>query len=95
LKSPPVESWIHRLGLAAGFASLVVIGVAAIVLLLWPFGRGDGFDATAIQLCRAEYHQAQNRIDSARVDASTPITSRGQATTAVSCATLKAAGRLR
>ena len=95
MKSPPPETWVHRLGLGAGVVFLVAIGVAAIVLQVWRFGRGDGFDATAIQLCRARYQQARTLADSEIADAVIPITSRGQATTSVNCATLKAAGRLR
>jgi len=92
---PPRETRLESIRSALGVLFLVVLVIASLGVMLWHFGRGEAFDTTAIELCRQDYQRARTATDSAMVGERVPILSRGQATAAVSCGTLRAAGRLR
>jgi hypothetical protein len=93
MRRPPPEPWSSRIRSALGLSALAVLIASSLAVYLWHLSRGEGVDATAIEVCRAAYAQAHNAADSASVDAQTPITSRRQASVAVSCSTFKASGR--
>ena len=88
------ESRLHKLGIAAAAVLLLVLGGGAMALFVWRSARPDGFDVKAVQLCRVGYQRASTPAESALVDSYIPVTGRVQATVAVSCATLRAAGTL-
>ncbi|MFL5576924.1 MAG: hypothetical protein ACJ79S_13240 [Gemmatimonadaceae bacterium] len=77
---------------------LQAAGIAALLgFALWRFAyslAGAPDEPVAASWCRAAYARAGGRPDSAAVDAQVPVTSREQATTAVNCGTLRAAGAL-
>lgn len=91
----PRETRAQSLRSGFGVLVLVVLVIASLGVMLWHFGRGEAFDATAIGLCRQDYQRAKTATDSAMVAERVPIISRGQATAAVNCGTLRASGRLR
>ena len=74
--------------------TLVVLVIIAWFLLTHPFGQ-SGPNAQAMELCRADYRRARNAADSQMVDAQRPIVSRVQATTALTCGTMRQNGQLR
>jgi hypothetical protein len=77
---------------------MVVLGgiaVFGIAMNLRQFGRGEGFDTQAIASCNERFARARTGAESALVTRQIPITSHSQATVAVSCGTLRSAGKLR
>jgi hypothetical protein len=72
-----------------------LLAFASIAVYLWHASRGDGPDSTAIEVCRGSYARARNARDSTIIDVQVPVTSRGQASVAISCGVLRSAGRLR
>ncbi len=76
---------------------VLLLGFA--LLLGWLQLRRDvtatGYDDVAVEFCRARYARAGTAADSAVVDLQRPIWSRTQAPAATTCASLRAAGKLR
>ena len=82
----------HVLGTVRTTLAVVLLGLLAGV---WSPVRGRGPLATsraAQEQCRAAYAQARSARDSAMVDVVTPVTSRGQAAFAKSCALIRTDG---
>lgn len=71
-----------------------LLAVTLLSLYAWYITRVAGPDWTAAGVCRGYYARAASATDSAVVDAQTPVTSRGQASVAVRCGTLRTAGKL-
>ena len=89
-----------RSGVQAGLrvAVLVLALAAAAIAVAVQFARyanGTGEDGVAIAQCKADYQRAHTRQDTFIVDNRVPITSRAQATTAVSCGVHRAAHQIR
>jgi hypothetical protein len=74
---------------------LLVLLVLATGILLSRRSGQSPVDWEAGQLCIANYKRAHTGSDSAIVDAQTPILSRGHASVALSCGTMRIAGQLR
>jgi hypothetical protein len=66
--------------------------VALFVVVVFMTARSP--DDLAIAECRASYAKAQSLRDTTTVDRLRPITSRGQATVAVTCQVFRLSGRL-
>jgi hypothetical protein len=73
---------------------LVLLVLASDFLLSRRHGQSS-VDWEAGQFCVANYRHAHTNSDSAIVDAQTPIPSRGQASVALNCGTMRKAGQLK
>ena len=75
--------------------AVVVLALVALGFALRRSRTGYANDDVAIELCRAAYRRALTAQDSAIVDAQRPITSRAQASVALTCRALRQSGGLR
>lgn len=73
---------------------LALLVLASGILLSSRSGRSP-LDWEAGQFCIANYRHAYTSLDTAIVDAQAPILSRGHASVALSCGTMRKAGQLR
>jgi hypothetical protein len=88
----PARRWRRVRGVfqAVGIALLLAFALWRLSYAL--VGRPD--EPVAVSWCHAAYARATSHQDSAIVDAQRPVVSREQATTGVSCGTLRSTGAL-
>jgi len=85
----------ERLRLVLWTTFMLLIAAAGVYLYAQWWRRGVPDHEYSARLCASNYSRAQSAPDSQIVDAQRPITSRGQATRALTCGEMRRTGMIR